>query len=443
MVKKLPAEFCSRIEQTHADAPQFLDAISSAPCYSVRLNPHKVVPLPLSLDDPVPWCDDAFYLAERPNYTMMPEFHAGAIYPQEASSMFLHTILKTIEPQLPAHPIVLDLCAAPGGKSTLAARFLDGRGVLVANEYLRQRAWILAENIAKQGYANTLVINREAQQIGQSGALFDVVLIDAPCSGEGMFRKDDTAISEWTPANAEMCARRQREIIAAIADSVVEGGYLIYSTCTFNPAENEDNMKWLVEEYDFENVSIPIPDDSGIMRLPFAGGEGYAFYPHKVRGEGFFICAMRKVSGRVRRSLRAPKVAKAQPSDFIINKDNYLFYNIDNKIVALPSANATTMLSLTELLRPLRVGVEVGEEGFAPSPSLPLSLAFNAKSLPICNVEKEAALKFLHGDAPTFADAQNGWFTVQYYDLPLGLCKQIGARANNYYPKEWRIRAMV
>lgn len=444
-MKKLPAEFEQRIRQTHTDAEAFLAAISNEPFYSVRLNARKPSQLPFDLTDEVKWCKGAYYLSTRPNYTQMPEFHAGALYPQEASSMFLRTVLNTIEAQLPSQPVVLDLCAAPGGKSTLAAQFLDGRGVLVANEYVRSRAWILAENVAKQGYANTIVTNGDAASFAPLGAMFDVVLIDAPCSGEGMFRKDDVAVAEWTPANADMCAQRQREIIANIADSVVDGGYLVYSTCTFNPAENEDNMQWLLENYDFENVSIPLPDDSGIFRLTFDGGEGYAFYPHKVRGEGFFICVMRKTSGRMRKLPKLPKTQKGQPTDFITNKDNYNFYTIDNKQVALPASVSDIMLAISTALRPLRIGVEVCEEsrkGYAPAATLPLSLAFNRKSLPTFTVDKETALKFLHGDALTSADMPNGWFVVEYNDLTLGLCKSVGARANNYYPKEWRIRSL-
>lgn len=445
-MKKLPAEFEQRIRQTHADAQEFLDAISNEPFYSIRLNTRKPAQLSLDLSDRVQWCDDAYYLSTRPNYTLMPEFHAGAIYPQEASSMFLRTIFNNINSELPQQPIVLDLCAAPGGKSTLVAQFLNGRGLLVANEYIRSRAWILAENVTKQGFANTMITNGDAASFAQLGAMFDVVLIDAPCSGEGMFRKDDVAIAEWTPANANMCANRQREIIENIADSIVEGGYMIYSTCTFNPAENEENMQWLLDNYDFENIQIPISENSGITTLHFKNGEGYAFYPHKVRGEGFFVCVMRKTSGRKRKQLKLPKMQKGLASNNIINSDRYNFYIIDNKQIAIPNETSETAVALSSALRPLRTGIEVSEvtrKGDAPSPTLPLSLAFNHESLPLLNVDRDAALKFLHGDALASAELPQGWFVVQHNGLALGLCKSVGSRANNYYPKEWRIRSNV
>lgn len=448
MPKQLHEAFVERIKTQFADSADFLEAISRTPYYSVRFNTAKPSNCDISLSSQVDWCPDAYYVEQRPNYTLNPKFHSGAFYPQEASSMYLYHVLTSISQYIPESPIVLDLCAAPGGKSTLISSFLKGRGLLVANEVIRNRAWILRENVVKWGYPNTIVTNVEPSTFGNEGAMFDLLLIDAPCSGEGMFRKDDVAVQEWSPENAQMCASRQRQIISDVWDAVVEDGIVIYSTCTFNPAENEQNMRWIANEFDVEFLQIPIPENSAIVPVTFEQGEGYGFYPNKVKGEGFFICAMRKLSGRVRRLAKDKnKISKAvAPRDLLINDSSFDYFSINDKIIAMPRDVCRIMLQIQQQYRPLWCGIELGEQtrkDFMPSPELPLSIAFNINAFAQISLTQDNALHYLRGEWTTNQMLNSGWNVVSFDQLPLGFVKAIGNRVNNYYPKEWRIRIQL
>ncbi len=441
----LPKEFCDRIRHQMSDAEEFLAAIATPPFVSVRLNKQKLGDTGLALGEKVPWCEHAYYLTERPVYTLNPTFHAGRFYPQEASSIYLWHVLRHVEGLLPEEPIVLDLCAAPGGKSTLIHDFLGGRGVLVSNEIVRQRAWILRENIAKWGPANAIVTNGDAAQFGSRGAMFDLLLIDAPCSGEGMFRKDEVAINEWSAGNAAQCAVRQREIFDHAWRSVVEGGVVIYSTCTFNPAENEENMAYVAENYDVEFLRIPVVENAGVTVVPFVGGEGYAFYPHKVRGEGFFICAMRKLSGSKRKlDKKLPKLVRYSNLAYLACPNDFAGYALGEDIVAFPLKNEQIMRQLTAHHSPLLAGVTLGRDtrkGLVPAEELPLSQAFSPSSFPSIDLARRDALVYLQGLWPAEVRIDGeGWSVVRYEGACLGFVKCMGGRVNNYYPKEWRIR---
>lgn len=448
MSKQLKQDFIDRIKQQFIDSDDFINAINTEPFYSVRLNIAKTNNSNLSLSDSVLWCSNSFYIKERPNYTLNPKFHAGAFYPQEASSMYLEHVLKNIGQYLPDKPIVLDLCAAPGGKTTLLTSYLNGNGVIIANEYIRNRAWILRENVIKWGFHNVIVTNNAPSDFASNGAMFDLVQIDAPCSGEGMFRKDDVAIEEWSIENARSCAERQRSIISDIWDAVVEGGIIIYSTCTFNPDENEHNMQWIANEFDVEFINIPIVDNCGITTITFNQGEGYGFYPHKVRGEGFFICAMRKLSGKTRKNIKDKnKAIKATCNTNILrNQSNFYTLLNKNKIIAFRNDNWQIMNQLCNQYNTIWCGLELGEntrKEFIPSPEIPLSIEFNRNAFPTINLSTDEALHYLHGEWTCKQNIENGWNTIQYDDCLLGFVKAIGNRINNYYPKEWRIRMQI
>ena len=455
MAKHLSPDFISRLHTQRTDAETFLAAIDSMPFYSLRFNKRKLSVEPQSLfpvTEAVAWCDNAYYLDERPKYTLNPLFHAGVVYPQEASSMYVEHVMNCLKPALPQEPIVLDLCAAPGGKSTLLASWLDGKGVLVANEAVRSRAWILRENIAKWGYDKCIVTNCDPKHFGDEGAMYDVVLIDAPCSGEGMFRKDDVAVSEWSSENANLCAQRQRRILMDVWDCIVEEGIVIYSTCTFNPAENEENMLWLSEQTDLEFVDIPIPEGSGVEAIAIGNGlgHGYAFYPHKVKGEGFFICAMRKLTGRSRKKEKNKvKIKKASIPSGLLLSDDYtpILSDTDNKIVALPKECAPTMQNIMQRHNALYAGIVVGEETrkeFVPTPELALSTSLNKEYFHNVELTETEALHYLHGSWQSeTANLDKGWNIATFQGEPLGFVKAIGNRVNNYYPKEWRIRMNI
>ncbi len=454
---QLPQPFISRIKETHADAAQFLEALGREPWLSVRLNPikgQKADDEILASNDMVKWCKEGRYLQTRPQFTLMPSFHAGAFYVQEASSMFLKAAISAVENMLPSVPVCLDLCAAPGGKATLLMSKMAERGIVVANEVIRNRAWILRENVCKWGLPGAIVCNKSPEEITQSGQQFDLVTIDAPCSGEGMFRKDDTAIAEWSPKAAADCALRQRKILSDIWPAIRTGGFIIYSTCTFNPAENEENMAWAIETLGAENIPIPLPSDEGITTISYPSGEGYAFYPHKLRGEGFFLSLLRKTSDdapsprSATKKRNTTKISIKETTEGRELTQGLKTYIFDNEIFGFPADRASQMAQIAQALQPILTGTPIGsiagKKGFAPAPELPLSTAYAPDSLPTANVDKITALKFLHGDTDLNLNiASEGWTSISYNNLYLGFVKTIGRRLNNYYPKEWRIRMAV
>ena len=448
-MSELNSLFLQRIrEQFATEAEAFIAAIDKQPRSSIRLNTNKNAPsFPSS--QPIPWCTDGLWLAERPSFTLDPMFHAGAYYPQEASSMILQHILKHIEQQLQPSPIVLDLCAAPGGKSTLIASWLNQQGILVANEIARQRAWILRENIAKWGFQNCIVTNTDSATIGNLGATFDLALIDAPCSGEGMFRKDDTARTEWSVENAQMCATRQKEIISNVWDSIVEGGIIIYSTCTFNPAENELQAQWIYENFDVDFINIPMPAEWNVTTLTFNHGQGYAFYPHKVDGEGFFVCVMRKNNGSVRRLKPDKKSTFTEVRNIdlpLINNKNYTAFQSADNIYAFQQTNNTQMAAIASKLKAIWTGIPIGKltrKEFIPAEELALQLTFDNTTYPTIELTTNEALHYLRGEWTATTQLQQGWNTVCYNKQTLGFVKSIGNRLNNYWPKDWRIRMQI
>lgn len=452
METKVKQEFLERIrKQFPEDAEEFIAAIDREPKPSVRINTAKAGEVDLEVvrakAEDVPWNSEGMWLNERPQYTMDPMFHAGVYYPQEASSQILSHVIDSIREMLPSNPVVLDLCAAPGGKTTLLAGKLAGKGVVVANEIVRQRAWVLRENVAKSGWGNCIVTNTDAKAFGKLGATFDLVLIDAPCSGEGMFRKDEVARTEWTPENAKMCAERQREILEDIWPAVAEGGIVIYSTCTFNPDENEGNMIWLAENYDVENIKIEIDQSWGVRTLTFDQGEGYAFHPHKVSGEGFFVSVMRKTSGSMRRIPKTKiRPQKASVPDGVLESAMWKGYMWEKDIVALPQDRDALMLAIGDSVKPIWMGVPIGQkmkDEIVWAAELPMQMSFRGEGMSRVELEKEDALHYLRGEWSYDQELVRGWNVVTYRGVALGLVKSVGNRVNNYYPKEWRIRKMI
>ena len=375
----LPSDFISYTRELFGEAvwQQYLHSFDEPVPVSVRLNPFKPATLPFPLGDPVPHCKDGYYLAERPNFTLDPLLHAGAYYVQEASSMYLDEIIRkelsTFNYQLST---VLDLCAAPGGKSTLLRAALPEDVKLFSNEPDRRRVNILVENMQKQGHPNVVVTNNYASDYKKSGILFDLILTDVPCSGEGMFRKDPATIKEWSVQNVMKCQQLQRSIISDIWDCLRPGGILIYSTCTFNRHEDEENIEWIKENFEAELI---LPEKR--------------FIPGVDRGEGLFMAVLRKMS-----------------TDVTIQRHNM------------------------QALRILSDGSKVQEVSA-------LSIATPKDAYPRVELSREDALKYLHRESLILPqETPRGYVIVTYQDLPLGFVKNIGTRANNLYPKEWKIR---
>ena len=390
----LPDDFCNQMRSQFSEAEytEFMNSMNEACPVSIRLNPLKQIQTDCKFQgEPIPWCKDGIYLSERPSFTMDPLFHAGAYYVQEASSMFISYLCNWIKQQgewdMPIN--ALDLCAAPGGKSTLLYSELPEQSLLITNEIMPKRAQILRENMHKWTMGvtkdiNVYVTNNKSEDFNKVAKdLFDFILCDAPCSGEGMFRKDSKAIEDWSLSNVNMCQERQRDIVTAIWPTLKDGGYMIYSTCTYNFKEDEDNVRWIAEELGADIIDVEVPADWGVSDSPF-----FHFYPHKAKGEGFFCALLRKHGDNSHACNKA--------IDKAINK-NLKVLNIENK--------------------------------FEP---------------PYIDVDSNTALRYLHGEAlnmPT--ETPRGLITITYQGLPLGQVKNIGNRANNLYPKEWRIRKQI
>ena len=397
---QLPADFEALMtEQLGTDEYRLLaQAIAGNPAISIRLNSRK--PANVFTDaKPVPWCAEGRYLTERPQFTLDPLFHAGCYYVQEASSMFISHLLRTYLPEQ-SGLTCLDLCAAPGGKSTLLLNDLPSNATLIANEPIRQRAHILRENIIKWGSPNAIVTSNFAADFQPLGAVFDLILCDAPCSGEGMFRKDSDSIGEWSLRNVAMCAERQRQIVGDIWPTLREGGLFIYSTCTFNHFEDEDNVQWIANELGAD--ILPLCDQ------PEWGIRGGHFFPHRTQGEGFFVAILRKHGEGKHKDLDAKKLRK----------------------------------HLNILLEGTEPGRVVDRKGTVePSQSQAMSTAIDHSQWPSVELSLEDALSYLRTEPLHLPnDTPRGYVLLTYQHFPLGFCKNIGARANNLYPSEWRIR---
>lgn len=447
----LPEGFLKRLRADESvDGEALAAALREAPATGVRLNPRKPGGKPdwLAGGERVPWCDDAFYLAERPDFTLTPSLHAGAFYVQDPSSTVHELIVSRLVGTSPLR--VLDLCAAPGGKSTAAAASLPEGSLLVSNEVMPDRARILAENMLKWGFPGQFVTQASAEAIGGSGALFDIIILDAPCSGEGMMRKEPRAVTQWTPSLVTSCARLQRQIAADIMPALRPGGYLIYSTCTFSREENEENVRWLTETYGFESVDMWL-DALGVAKGFNPELHTYRFMPHLTRGEGLFVAVLRlpedgATPRRVREKPRRREKQKlpALPQ-WLERQEEYTPVAVGDKVMMLPSAHFDVYERLTEAgVRFLHAGVGLctlkGREA-VPQHSLALSTALRGDAFPDIPLGDADALSYLRRDLPSLSEGSpTGYVTVSWRGHRLGFLKNLGTRANSLYPPAWRVR---
>ena len=410
---QLPTAFTEKTRQLMGEErfERYLQSFEENTPVSIRLNPMKASPnlskgreFQVLDGERVPWCRHAYYLKQRPNFTMDPLFHAGCYYVQEASSMFLDEVLRQTSP-IPSQggephssPLgrlgeALDMCAAPGGKSTLLRSALPKDCVLYSNEPIRNRANILLENVTKWGYENHLVTNNYPKDYRKSKLMFDLILCDVPCSGEGMFRKDEATIREWSEQNVEKCWQLQRDIVDDAWACLNAGGLLIYSTCTFNTKENEENIRYFLEQYDdMEVVPINIQPEWNITGSLLEGFHEpvYRFIPGISRGEGLFMCVLRK------------------------------------NLPPTPSKRRGRQEALNILTSPLRHQTS--------------ALSHQTSDIRV-DLDYKSAISYLRGEALVLPeDTPRGEVTVCFQGHPLGPMKNIGTRANNLYPKEWRIR---
>lgn len=433
-------------------------AIAGSPPVSLRLNPMKWRGNDIPAASKVPWAADGFYLDSRPTYTFDPLFHAGVYYVQEASSMFIEHILKTYV----AGPVnMLDLCASPGGKSTSSISVLPYGSVLVSNEINHQRANVLAENVIKWGYPNVVVTNNAPADFSSFENLFDVVLADVPCSGEGMFRKDAQSIEEWSISNVNMCGERQRCIIEDVWPAIKPGGLLIYSTCTYNTIEDEGNIRWIVEKLGAEVLDVPIEPEWRISGNMLGGSAFpvFRFFPHRTKGEGFFACVMRKCDdfnfssrGGNKKNTKRKRERNARRESFsadmkswIRDSADYKFTSNDGVVLAYPSHCAEFMDDLRAKLKVIHAGIVLAVSkgrNFQPCHSLAMSNALAEDAFVVVEISYEDAISYLRTESIVLdGKVPKGYVLLKYKGVPLGFVKNIGGRANNLYPQEWRIRS--
>lgn len=448
MDRELPKEFLGSIKnKLGSETNSFLGALDGEPVTSVRYNLKKHCQ-----QDPgeqIPWINHGYYLTERPNFTLDPLFHAGAYYVQEASSMFLYHVLREIIPDPSDELNILDLCAAPGGKSTTILDYLKGRGMLVSNEVIQSRVLPLVDNIIKWGYDNVVVTNNDGATFGKDmRGWFDVMVVDAPCSGEGMFRKSDNAIRDWSSDNVNLCSTRQRRILSDCVPALKEGGYLIYSTCTYNDEENIKNVAWLGQNFDLEPVKIKCPEDWGIETIESVGYPGYQFYPHRLKGEGYFLSVLVKRNpSETVNSIHTSTLKKTDKHQTKI-LDRWIIPGKETMVNAKGDVfkyNEFTSYSIHHLLSKAKVrysGVRLGQ--INKNILIPHhALALENEGIYIgetIDLSVHDAKQYLRKELTKVNSEKRGWLKVTYQDLGLGWMKNLGNRINNYLPKELRIK---
>lgn len=434
---KLPKDFTDYTRGLMGEAlfSRFVNAFSQDVPTSIRINRRKCSEAELADlvgdGERVGWCDDGYYLPTRPAFTFDPRLHAGWYYVQEASSMFLSRVLR----QLVSEPVaMLDMCAAPGGKSTTAIAALPEGSRLVCNEPIRTRANILAENIQKWGVGNVMVTNNYPKDIARAKMMFDVILCDVPCSGEGMFRKDEAAIGEWSMQKVNQCASLQREIVAEAWKCLKDGGILVYSTCTFNAHEDEENVDWICRELGAEPIEIETREGENILGSLVEGIDlpVYRFIPGVARGEGLFMAVMRKGDN-----------SHSQDEEFS-GKPRVEGFSSKTKEEKSAGKKTFSKKKGDSRLNVIYDGIPEGErkgKDIIPPHALALSVDFDAKSYPIVEVDLHTAISYLRREAIVLPeDAPRGFVAIAHRGARLGFAKNIGNRANNLYPQEWRIR---
>ena len=438
----LPEEYTRRIQALPGmDLGEYSGALETAPPVSIRVNPEKIK---AKLGhEKVSWCSSGYYLPERPVFTFDPVFQAGGYYVQEASSMFIGYVLEQVTEKGKDYK-ALDLCAAPGGKSNLLVSALSQCTLVVANEVIKSRVGVLRENLEKWGYPNTIVTNNDPKDFERLESFFDVMVVDAPCSGEGLFRKEPEAVKEWSEANVQLCSLRQERILDSAIKALKPGGILIYSTCTHEVSENEERVERLCRQ-GFEEIKVSIPANSGIKESNY----GYRFYPHKVKGEGFYCAVLKKTTGnepavpKIKRpAYTASKKAKEFIGGILRLPESFSAIEARDSIYFIPVGHLENLNVLAESLNIYSFGTEAGQTikgELIPAQALAHSVSLAPGAFETVELSVEDAIKFLRKDPVTDSSGTKGWKLVTYKGLGLGFLKNLGNRTNNYFPKERRI----
>ncbi|MDI6402463.1 hypothetical protein QLX67_10700 [Balneolaceae bacterium ANBcel3] len=473
----LPDAFIQRINrQMGPESSSFLETLNDPSATSVRINPFKVHhpdsflaafgEKPAHYEN-VPWSENGYYLNQRPSFTHDPRHHAGCYYVQEASSMFLEYLIRQTGLQL-HNGTILDACASPGGKTTLlSALFPDA--LIVANEVIRSRTPALLHNVQRWGMGNTVVTHSETHRFRQLSGFFDLVLADVPCSGEGLFRKSPASRTEWTREKAHHCAVRQQSILSDLWECIRPGGYLIYTTCTYNPEENEGNLSAFLEQTGGIPSGITLTGNErfhlkesssekdthqreSVRIIQSHNHTGYAFYPHLTKGEGFFISVLQKPSdarlsytsakGFSNKKWIQPETSLRKKAQEWLHSTDPGWFQIKDRIFHLPKRHLSTLETLSSALSVLYAGTETARmagKDLRPAAPLALDIHLNPEAFPVLSFSLEEALSFLKCETLRVPERGKGWYLACYEGYPLGWLKHIGTRMNNYHPKEWRI----
>lgn len=461
MHPSLPAELLESLEAARGFDRKAFEQVhqSGEQVVSIRMNPLKReqpgdffsadnLSIPYSQ---IPWSSHGYYLSRRPNFTLDPLIHAGAYYVQEASSMFLEEAMRQcVDLGKPLR--VLDLCAAPGGKSTLIQSIISPESLLVSNELIKTRVNILEENLTKWGAVNTIITNNDPSAFSRLENYFDLIVVDAPCSGSGLFRRDPEAISEWSTENVRSCSLRQQRILADIWPALKQGGLLIYSTCSYSIEEDEMILDKIVADFAIESLRLKIPETENIVESnsPLKKCFGYRFYPDKINGEGFFIAVLRKNDGNsfAHSKSTKPSFEKTNKKEaemiypYVKPDESLSLLKHSDLLFMMPAQLVNDLALLQKSLYLKRCGVVIGKAGakeLIPHHDLVMSVLVNS-GIPKVSLNKEDSIHYLRKDDFSIADAAKGWNIVQYQNINLGWLKMLDRRFNNYYPVEWRIR---
>lgn len=438
----LPTDFLKRFEERFGkeETEALLNELVQEPPISIRLHPLKCKVKENVRVAGVPWCRTGIYLKERPSFITDPLWHAGGYYVQEASSMI---IAYLIERYCPSPSVVLDLCAAPGGKTTLLRDTLPCQSILIANEPDASRSNILWENVLRHGSSETIVTRATPRELCKSGLVCDLILVDAPCSGEGMFRKYPHSRQEWSVENILMCAKRQREILDEAWEMLAPGGILLYSTCTYSIEENEQQYEYLKAK---GGIAHPLADIEEIIPGIFQDIEGCLhLFPHRVKGEGLSICMVQKRGEYV--PFSPPKSSQKCvhfPVDLPQGTTIERVIRIDKSYVALSDKAECISHRLEKSgVRILSAGVTLATQkgkslipnhAWIMSPELRQTLPY-----PTLSLTEQDVLTYLSRETLRIG-REKGLLAMTYRDVLLGWGKGIGSRINNLYPKELGIR---
>lgn len=443
---QLPEELLESLKSIESFDQEAFEKIhaSGEQITSIRINPNKfsIENLKFKIENKVPWTRYGVYLAQRPSFTFDPLFHSGCYYVQEASSMFIEQALEQ-SVDLSTSLKVLDLCAAPGGKSTHIQSLISKDSLLVSNEVIQSRVPVLKDNIVKWGSENVVVTRNDPKDFSRLENYFDVIVIDAPCSGSGLFRREPGAIEEWSLNNVKLCSLRQQRIIADVFPALKKNGILIYCTCSYSKEEDEDICSWMTNELPIANCKLQIDKSWNIVE----SSAGYRFWPNKLRGEGFFLACFRKKDGEeyfTQKIKNKPELLNKKEIAIIeswIGKNSFQFIRRNDTVHAIPEKLVADINFLSDHFRTIYEGVAMGQlirEKLIPDHSLAMSNLLT-ESIPATELNYDNAIEYLKKKDIKIGVTVNGWQLVKYENHDLGWINALPNRINNYYPKELRI----